>query len=220
MLEVWQAGAPHLAALAPDIYAPDFRHFCAAYQRAGNALVIPEARQGNEAAAQALYAVGRHHALLYSPFGIDDLQPGHPLAAAYEALAGLAPLLTEAFGTPRLTGFLQQADEERWSAEVGAYRFNARTVRKLADLQVPGAALLLQLDEHEFVAVGQNLIFTFDPLTPGLRTAAIVNLDVGVYRNGRWVQGRRLNGDETYAGTGVLLPGALTVQRFRLFAHP
>ncbi len=220
MLDVWRAAAPHLDALAPDIYQPDFRAHCAAYHRPDNPLLIPEARPGPEAAANALYAVGRHHALLFAPFGIDDLDVAHPLAATYEALAGLVPLLCEAVGTSRLTGFLQQADEEKWTAEMGRFRFNVRTNGTLAAGRVPGAAVLLQVTDDEFVAVGQNLIFTFEPLDPALKTGEVLDLDVGAFRSGQWVPGRRLNGDETYHGTGVWLRETLTTQRFRLHASP
>jgi beta-galactosidase GanA len=219
LLDVWQAAAPTIALLAPDIYHPEFRAQCASYARNGNPLFIPEARNSPVAAAQALYAIGRHHAIGYSPFAIDDLAPDHPLGETYRQLSALLPLLTDAYGTDRLTGFLQEADEERWSAEVGGYRFTARTSTPLAEGRVPGAALLLAVGAGEFMILGRNLIFTFEPGQPSLRTAELVWLDTGEMRDGAWVPERRLNGDETAHGTGVLLGPALQLVRFRLHGY-
>jgi len=216
MLDVWQLAAPAIDLLAPDIYQPDFRAHCAAYAHGPNPLYIPEALNTPVAAANVLYAIGRHQALGFSPFAIDDLTPEHPLAATYQLLTEMMPLLTAAYGTDRLTGFLQQADDEEWTAEMGEYRFLARACVPLIPERVPGAALLLQLDADEFLVVGRNLTITFVPRTPALRTAELVWLDTGTLRDGTWVPGRRLNGDETWAGSAVLLRDELQAQRFRL----
>ena len=103
-------------------------------------------------------------------------------------------------------------------ADLGGYRFRCRTNGKLADLQVPGGALLIDAGDGEFICIGRNLIFTFAPLDGAALTAELVALDVGTYTDGQWRHGRRLNGDETAHGTGVLLGTGLVVCRFRLFA--
>jgi hypothetical protein len=216
LLDVWRAAAPHIDLLAPDIYLQDFRAECASYARGGNPLFIPEARNSAHAAANVLYALGRHHALGFAPFAIDDLPPTHPLGETYRLLGDLMPLLTTALGTDCLTGFLQQGDEEAWVETLGAFRFRARTCRTLEQCQVPGCALLLDLGEDEFLVAGRNLIFTFEPMAADQRVAELVWLDTGDVRNGHWLPGRRLNGDETAHGTGVLLGEALTLCRFKL----
>ena len=218
LLDIWQAAAPTLDLLAPDIYLQDFRAECAAYARAGNPLFIPEARNDACAAANVLYAIGRHHALGFSPFAIDDLPADHPLGETYAQLREMMPLLSAAYGSERLTAFLQQADEEEWTAELGSYSFRARTRQPLADGQVPGAALLLALSDDEFLVLGRSLVLTFTPRDPDLPIAEIVHLDTGTLHNGDWRPGRRLNGDETYHGTAVLLGAELTAFRFKLHA--
>lgn len=216
MLDVWHAAAPHIALLAPDIYLQDFRAECASYTRGGNPLLIPEARNDARAAANVLYAIGQHQALCFAPFAIDDLPVDHPLAETYRLLADLMPLLTDAYGTSRLAGFLQQGDEEQFVQELGNYRFNVRTCKPLEQCQVPGAALLLALGDDEFLAVGRNLVFTYTPLAPAARTAELIRLDVGDYHLGQWLPGRRLNGDETAHGTGVVFGEQLTAYQFVL----
>ena len=219
LLDVWQLAAPHLDFIAPDIYLSSFRSACADYATQGNVLFIPEAKKDPAAAANALYALGRHQALGFSPFAIEDIEETHPLVETYRALEGMLPLVATARGTGRMTAFLQEADEESWTAELGGYRFRCRTSAKLADLRVPGSALLLLTEEGDFVCIGRNLIFTFESLNGALRTAEVLALDTGSFVNGKWQAGRRLNGDETGHGTGVILGQPLTVCRFRLFSY-
>lgn len=219
LLDVWQAAAPHIDLIAPDIYKPDFRDTCADYATQGNPLFIPEARRTPAAAGNVLYALGRHGALGFAPFGIEDIEETHPLVETYKALRGMLPLIADAQGQGRMTGFVQEADEESWTAELGGYRFRCRTNAKLADLPAPGAALLIESGGGEFYCIGRGLTLTFAPVNAALPTAEIVALDAGAFADGRWVNGRRLNGDETAHGTGVLLGPSLTACRFRLFAH-
>ncbi|HKJ69298.1 MAG TPA: beta-galactosidase, partial [bacterium] len=56
MLDVWRAGAPAIDFFAPDIYLQDFKGVTTRYTRAGNPLMIPEARRGEEAARNAFWA--------------------------------------------------------------------------------------------------------------------------------------------------------------------
>ena len=78
-------------------------------------------------------------------------------------------------------------------------------------------SLLIDTGNGDFVCIGRNVIFTFAPLDGAALTAEMAALDVGAFVDGQWRHGRRLNGDETAHGTGVLLGEALTVCRFRLF---
>ena len=219
MLDVWRVAAPHIDLLAPDIYMEDFRGQCASYHRSGNPLFIPEARRDPVAAATALYAIGRHDAMGFAPFGIDSVDPQHPLTDTYRVLGQMMPMLAAAQGSGRMTAFLQQADSEEWQAEVGGFRFRARTGRKLSECRVPGSALLLAVGQDEFIAVGRNLILNFRPRDPAVATAEIVWLDVGAFVAGEWPSGRRLNGDETHHGSAVLLGEDLTACRFKLHAY-
>jgi hypothetical protein len=128
----------------------------------------------------------------------------------------MTPDILAAQAQGRITAFLQQADSEEWTAELGGYRFHCRTNRKLEDLTVPGCAMLVNVGPDEFLALGRNLTLTFEPCRPDQAAAELVWLDEGTYQNGEWVPERRLNGDETAHGTGVLLGDALHLCRFRL----
>ena len=219
MLSIWRAASPSIDLLAPDIYLADFRGVCAAYVRLGNPLLIPETRQEKSAAATALYAFGRHDAIGFSPFGIEDIPLDHPLVETYQLLRHLLPVVAAAQGTGRMTAFLQQEDSASWEATLGAVRFRARTNKPLAQCAVPGAALLIAMESDEYVVAGRNLTFTFEPTDPKLKATDLVWLDTGRFDTGRWVALRRLNGDETAHGTGVLLGDALQACRFKLHSY-
>jgi hypothetical protein len=52
---------------------------------------------------------------------------------------------------------------------------------------------------------------TFHPATPGPALVGIEAVDEGEYRNGSWVPGRRLNGDETFSGSMWRFPASSSV---------
>ncbi len=219
MLDVWRAAAPHLDLLAPDIYLPDFRGVCADYTQSGNPLFIPEARNGRAAAANALYAFARHDAIGFSPFAIDDLTLPHPLPETYATLADMMPVLTAAQGTGRMTAFLQQEETAEWTADLDGFRFTARTRRRPADSDMPGCALLLSLGDGEFVAAGTQVTLSFAPADMPDRKAELLWLDEGRFDDGRWLPERRLNGDETFHGTGTVFGDSLKVCRLKLHTY-
>ncbi len=84
-LDIWRAGAPQLDFFAPDIYF-EFQKWCAAYDRPGNPLFVPEAAGGPQGAANVFYAVGHHNAFGFSPFAIDAGDGDKALAGSYDIL--------------------------------------------------------------------------------------------------------------------------------------
>lgn len=65
--------APSLTAFAPDIYEENFREIIQDYQMIDQLLFIPETRKDLRYLSNCFYAFGKG-ALLYSPFGIEDLR--------------------------------------------------------------------------------------------------------------------------------------------------
>jgi hypothetical protein len=67
---------------------------------------------------------------------------------------------------------------------------------------------------------GRGLIVTFTPNPPGDPVAGIVAIDEGAFVNGRWVAGRRLNGDENHQGRHLrLTPDRFGIQRVKLYRY-
>jgi hypothetical protein len=221
LLDVWRAAAPHLDALAPDIYQDNFRGYCAAYHRRNNPLLIPEARNTPAAAANALYAFGAHGAVLFAPFAIDECADDHPLAEAYARLGEIAAPLRAALDAGRATAVLQQEDSGRYEAELAGLRFVARPSQTLSEAGVPGVAVILALDDagETFLALGRNLIVALEPADGASSAAELLWLEEGAFDNGTWTPHRHLNGDETAHGTGLLFGDRFVCYRFAAHAH-
>lgn len=207
VMDIWRAAAPEVDLLAPDIYLPDFKAVCASYTRSGNPLMIPEARRGPEAARNVFWAVAEHDAICFAPFGIESVEPKHPLVAGYEILHQLTPLIVERQGTDRMAGILQQdPKEEGTTIDLPGYRANVRYNRNAKDQTDMSYGLILRLAPDEFLVAGNWFSVNFSAVGPGPRHAGILQVWEGRYEDGRWRPGRCLNGDETAAHWQAKLP--------------
>jgi len=224
--DIWRAAAPQLDLLAPDIYIDDFRGVCASYTRSGNPLFIPESRAS---VPNLFWAIGRHAALGYSPFGIESLPEDTPLAAAYQTLEGLMPLLAKYQPEGQVVPVVQEsAGQKTQSVSIGGYRLNftfgssgrapAPTTPRPAPPEL-GYALVIHTAPDEFVLVGQGVSMTPAADGPGPTLAGFGTIDEGHYEKGVWIPGRRINGDESNGGTRAILrgpaPGTLKVKLYR-----
>ncbi|MEN6334878.1 MAG: DUF5597 domain-containing protein [Phycisphaerales bacterium] len=207
VMDIWRAAAPEVDLLAPDIYLPDFKAVCASYTRSGNPLMIPEARRGPEAARNVFWAIAEHDAICFSPFGIESVEPNHPLVASYDILRQLTPLIVERRGTDRMAGILQQdPQEEGATVDLPGYRANIRYNRGAKSQSDMSYGLILQLAPDEFLIAGNWFSVNFSPRDAGPRQAGILQVWEGRYEHGQWRPGRCLNGDETAAHWQAKLP--------------
>lgn len=234
--DVWKAAAPPIAFLAPDIYIDDFKGTLADFDRADNPIFIPEARfqTGN-----AFWAIGRHKALGFSVFGIEDGFPGNQLSQAYAALGSMAPLITAAQASDRVRAVLLDnaapVTQSLAGYEITVRGTAATTAKMLLDAGIPvppkaatavaetvNAAhgpsfsdtrpfgLIMAGKPGEFYLVGHD--FTADFAKDG-KLAELDVVEEGKFVGGRWVPGRRLNGDQRL---GLLLLNKIGTVRIQL----
>ncbi len=200
MHDIWRAGAPRIDILAPDIYLPNFAQTCRKYSRSGNPLFIPESRAGARGAANAFYAIGQHNAMGYSPFGIDsrvaDPENG-PIPKAYDVLAQLAPLILEGQSRGMIAGVVLNKEDPGQKLQLGGYTLEVELRRQRRRTTVPdlGYGLIISVGPDEYVVAGQDIQITFFPNTPGPQIAGLASVYEGKYVDGRWIPGRKLNGD-------------------------
>jgi hypothetical protein len=207
VLNVWQQGAPGIDIIGPDIYLPNFADWCGWYHRSGNPLWIPETSSNG---ANAFYAIGKHAAMGISPFGIErGADAGTPYAKAYDALAQVAPLILEAQAKGTIDVAVLNDATPAQSLKMGAYSLDFKAGggrRGAAPPAAPAAggrggspqtyAMAIQTGPDDFVIVGNGVQLGFTVTASGPSTAAIGALEEGVYVNGVWTPGRRLNGDD------------------------
>jgi hypothetical protein len=107
----------------------------------------------------------------------------------------MMPILSEHQGTGRMIGILQ-GDEETQEIELGNYRLRIRFHGPREAGKTPGGGLIIAVSPEEYIVAGQGFSVDFLPRAGGLPHVDFLSLDEGEYRNGQWIQGRRLNGDE------------------------
>jgi len=224
VLDVWKAGAKNIDLFAPDIYLPAFKAICESYSRPWNPLFIPEADNGNVAAANAFYAFGRFRAIGYCVVAAEDLNSDHPLADSYSVLRQLVPLMAANSRSGRMVGILKSPKEasftfERYRAQIEPLaRDKLDRERKRPDLPDYGIIINTARDEFTIAGAGFSVAFTTNP--PDQAIAGIASVDEGRFESGRWMAQRRLNGDETDGGKSVILPrGSSSIQRVTLYRH-
>ena len=238
-MDVWHAGAPSLDLLSPDIYFNEFAQWAGRYARRDNPLFIPEAQGGAAGAANALYAFGHLSAMGFSPFGIDDLGNApldlvgvtnaseHPdssaISSVYGELSRLAPMILEKQEAGGITAALMEGEAQRAArVSVGDYTANITRAGGASGARV--AAMFLQTGPNEFLVAGSgDAQITFSTDKPGPPIVGIESIDEEFFKDGAWLPGRRLNGDENSQGQALKLYASDLAQgkiyRVRLYRY-
>jgi beta-galactosidase GanA len=227
LMDIWRAGAPKIDFLSPDIYFQNFAEWVRKYNRSGNPMFIPEAMPGPIDSVNGMYAIAQHDAIGYSPFSIDSLdeETSNPLRHSYDLLRQLSPIILEHQGKGEMAGFLSEGPEQRLPQQLrlGDYTLNVTFERPAQPIQpssILSGGLVIATAPNEFLFAGTGLTVTFEAATPGNQLVGILSVDEGEYENGRWIPGRRLNGDQTHQGRHLRLPaGKFGIQRIRLYRY-
>jgi hypothetical protein len=227
-MDVWRAGAPKIDFLSPDIYFQNFAEWAAKYHRSGNPLFIPEALPGPANAINALYAVGQHDAIGFSPFSIESLDENtnNVLADSYDILNQLAPLILENQGKGLLAGLLSAGPEQRLPQQLRLRDYVLSITYDRPSLASPGTqavlsgGLVIATGPNEFIFAGTGITVTFETEAPGPPIVGLLSVQEGKYVNGQWVVGRWLNGDQTHQGRHMRLgAGRFGIQKVRLYRY-
>ncbi len=227
LIDIWRAAAPSIDFLAPDIYFRSFMEWTGKYDRPGNPLFIPEVGN-NQKMVQAFYAFASHNAMGYSPFSIESLTDAknNPVEAAYGLLEQISPLILEHQGKGTMAGFLLDSTNQKVQVKLGDYLFNIRheyswpfATRTEAEPPRVGG-LIIMLGPDEFLIAGSGVVVTFESALKDGTIAGIGSLDEVNYINGKWITGRRMNGDQSHQGRHMYLPGdQYSMQKVRLYSY-
>ncbi|GAA3112260.1 hypothetical protein JOF29_002745 [Kribbella aluminosa] len=196
---IWREFAPTIDLLCPDFYFGDVRAVCERYADASAGLFIPEMHRTADGVAQMFLAVGEYGAVGVSPFGADSLSPHTPdhgrLADANAMLRMAHQLIRERPGAKR-RGFLLDDAAPSPRVQLGDYVLSVELDKRSA--LEPAYGIVIEQDPGRFVILGRGFTVSFSALDGkvGVRSAQ------ELHWNGDHIQpGRRLNGDETAAGT-------------------
>jgi beta-galactosidase GanA len=222
VMDVWRAASSNLDMLTPDIYQANFAEWCQRYVHAGNPLFIPEMMPSEAGARNVFYAIGRHDAIGTSPFAIDSLREPEntPLSKSYAILAQVAPLLLEHQGKGEITGFLLDKQNPSVRAVLGGHELEISLDSIFGFNAEIGYGVIIATGPDEFTGAGIGFRVAFKPQTAGPRLAGVGAVDEGTFSHGRWIPGRRLNGDETDQGQHWRFdPRQLAIQRCTVYRY-
>lgn len=226
--DIWKAGAPEIDMLAPDIYFPDFQHWCDLYTRFSDPLFIPEIRFEKEDAAKAFFAFGHYNCLSFSPFSIEStVHPDEePIAKAYHILGQISPLITKYQPEGKVSGFLLSKDSSSQTITIGDYYLTVKHDYTLP--WSPGSregswpltgCTIIEVSPNEFYVAGTGVVVSFTS-TISEKRAGILSVDEGSFEDGKWISGRRMNGDQDNQGRYVRIPvNEYDIQRVRLYQY-
>jgi beta-galactosidase GanA len=222
VLDAWRAGGPAIDILSPDVHVPNYGDWCGWYTQSGNPLFIPESRGDARGVAYAFATAGKYDGIGYSPFGIDRLaSPDGELAKGYQVLSQVAPLILERQGLGKVTAVLLDKDTPKSKVRLGDYTIEAR----FREGRGPGAAdavtgLFIQLGPDDYVIVGRSMGVYFETANDPAQSVGLAVVEEGQYVDGRWVPGRRLNGDETPEWRALAFGGdRYTIQKIKLYRY-
>ena len=234
VMDMWKIAAPAIDFVSPDVYYKDFQWVMEQYHRLDNPVFIPETRGGATGASNLLFAIGEYNTMGFSPFGIDSYSgPGNnPLSEAYALVEGMSGMILQNQGKGTMHGILVNEEKPYQEFVMGDYVV-------MADPMNPGRAggqqmdhnsetpssggLIIQLGRDQFIVLGRDLNVRFRLKEPGeLPYIGVDYVDEGVFRDEKWIPGRRLNGDDThcstFSGTGLKMRG-MSIQKIALYRY-
>jgi hypothetical protein len=133
----------------------------------------------------------------------------------------MSSIILENQGKGTMRGILVDTVSPAPELELGEYRIKA----DLADGKRSGIAggLIIQTGRQEFIVAGKALDLFFIPRDTSMRVA-VDAVDEGIFKDGKWIPARRLNGDEvhasTWSGTGLKLSNQkVSIQKISLYRY-
>jgi len=201
VIDIWKAAGSALDIYGPDIYQPNFTWWANRYHRPDNPFFVPETAGGAVGAANVFYAVGEHAALGFSPFGIDSWNDkDNSLGKSYRVVASLAPQLLEAQSKGEVHGFLLNKAHPSVDFSMNGYVVHVSLDQIFGRGTDEGFGLVMATGPEEFLGAGKGFRVSFSTRSPNQRVG-IGTIDEGRFEDGRWIAGRRLNGDESDQGS-------------------
>jgi hypothetical protein len=226
LMNIWQAAAPHIDMLSPDIYHGDSRDWLAMYDKLNNPIFVPEIRMEPDNAAQVFYVVGRHKSLGFCPFSIESANESEAMAIgkSYKVLNDLSDLLLA--NRSQSDGVYLDKKHASDTLKMGNYQIVVSHVYTLpwndgakAEKWTPAGCVIIQTAPNEFWIGGTSVTCTFKNIQDSSFTTGILSADVAIHQGNDWKY-VRINGDQTHQGRHMRIGSdEWQIQRIRLYSY-
>ena len=81
-------------------------------------------------------------------------------------------------------------------------------------------AIIIQENENDFIIAGTGVVITFTVNNSDNKSVGILQADEGIYKDGKWIPGRRMNGDQDHQGRHIRIPvGDWNIQKVKLYQY-
>lgn len=241
--KIWKAIAPSLFTLAPDIYVPYVPQVLDEYAYEGNPLLVPEVRKDAVTSSYCLYAFTKHNAIGYSPFGIEELvlppesinkppmdvmlalniDPSafdiegskNYLAKTYSIIENLKPLLMEYRGTGRVHSYVKKHETD-FGAFINLTNYDlVVSYAPRMDKKPVASGAIFELEENKFLLVGMMSKLSFRAKPGENYKVEIIKFEEGNLKDGKFIAGRVLNGDEKMSVSFDAMPSCYLIELFK-----
>jgi hypothetical protein len=201
VVDVWKAAGTALDLYSPDLYAPNFVEWCRRYHRNGNPLFMPETRGGAAGAGNVFYALGEEAGLGFSPFGIDsEMDAKGELGESYRAIEQVAPMLLQHQSAGDVHGFVLDRGNPSVEFAINGVELHVSLDEIFGSGAKEGFGLIMADGPDRYLGVGKGFRVSFTTPSEAGPHLGIAAIDEGSFDDGKWVPGRRLNGDENDQG--------------------
>jgi hypothetical protein len=201
VIDIWKAAGSAIDIYSPDLYAANFSYWANRYQRDGNPLFLPETNGGVAGATNVFYAVGEHAAMGFSPFAIDSFPEGTTaLGASYGAIASVAPIILEQQTKGNVHGFTFTREHPSVEFSMNGYTVDVSLDEIFGNHSEKGFGLIIATGQNEFLGIGKGFRVLITARSSSPFKLGYASIDEGIYEDGKWTPGRRLNGDENDQG--------------------
>ena len=236
-IPIWKEVAKSIDLICPDAYHKDFYGECDAYALPDNPLFISETVRGPKSVSHLLGALGIYHNMLgFSPFGIDDMLSA-PLYArldqkerdalkidldwdpclpenteyfrcAYELVREVWDLYLEKRN--QIIGFIRRTENEDGTVvHMGKYDIFLKYPQN-DDSKTGSGGFIIPIDECNFYIIGCNVSISLMAAGNEPGYAEPVGMWEGTFEKGRFIPGRKQNGDRLYQQSCLVdLPSAM-----------
>lgn len=253
VIDIWRAAAPEMDFTAPDIYINEYEWVLSEFAKSNNPIFIPECKGDVSKALFAYgeydalgFAPFGFDGPKQGGLSVSDEDFAN-LGKAYGILGEIQPMLVANYGSDKMRGVIVTNENPNPTVEMGDYILTVSSTARnrrsfnygqgaeqlaaenaaLAAMNQQNAqsgALIIQTSADEFYIVGINVSFSFKSKDPKKGGSVMTDLiEEGTFKEGKWVPGRNLNGDEnrvSISGVGaerVILYNSPSVSSGRMF---